>query len=309
VRVCYLVQTHRSPRQISRLVAALARGGAAFVLVAHDESGSEIPERELRRAAPDLHVLRVPGPIRRGYLSMLAPYFAGIRWLADERVEYDWLAYISGQDYPVQPLARSERELEEATCDGFLRFWPALGGGGQWRRSAGLHRYYYRYRDAPPWLHRFMPVVKAITRHVPFVRVHDTYGPRLGVRARSPFRHRTCYGGYQWTTLRRACVELLRESVERERELVEHYRSTVCPDESLVQTILVNSGRFRFTNDNRRFVDFGDTRDGHPRLLTAADLDTLTSGGYHFARKFDLERDPAVFDLLDERLAASPTAG
>jgi hypothetical protein len=32
------------------------------------------------------------------------------------------------------------------------------------------------------------------------------------------------------------------------------------------------------------------------------DLELITAGGYHFARKFDLSQNPGVLDALDERL-------
>src|SRR4029079_10617082 len=104
-------------------------------------------------------------------------------------------------------------------------------------------------------------------------------GVRVGVRAlRTPFGgDRVCYGGRQWTTLRRACVEHLRETLRREPALVDHYRRTVCPDESLVQTVLVNARRFRLTNDDLRYADFDGDPDGHPRVLGAAGPARITT--------------------------------
>jgi hypothetical protein len=301
VRVCYLVQSHREPRQILRLVHTLKRlAPESPVLVAHDSRGCALEPRDLG-GAPDVHFLRVPGPIRRGYLSMLDPYLLGIERLRELEVEYDWLVYLSGQDYPTQPLARSEAMLAAADSDGFIRFWPALAADTPWgRRRQGLHRYGYRYREAPaaaaPWLR----LLRALNGVQSFVHVHLTYGPRVGTRRRRiPL---DLYGGWQWTTLRRACAELVSETVAGDPELVEYYRRSICPDESLVQTVLVSSGRFRLTNDNLRYADNRGSRDGRPRVLGVGDLDLLTAGGYHFARKFDLSQDARVLDALDERL-------
>jgi hypothetical protein len=312
MRACYLLQTHRDPRQIARLVATIGRlSPGAAVVVAHDTTGCALDPRTLRGPA-EVHVLPVPGPIRRGYLSMLDPYLQGVDFLRRRGVEYDWLVYLSGQDYPVQPLAISEAMLAAAECDGFLRWWPALGPGGPWqRRRQGHRRYFYRYRDAPVWSLPLLRLARALNGVQSLVHVHLVYGPRVGVRARrTPFEGgRTCYAGWQWTTLRRACAEYVVESVARERGLVEHYRRTICPDESLVQTILVNAGRFRLADDNLRYGDTSTSRDGRPRLLGVADLELITGGGYHFARKFDLDHDARVLDVLDERLAAGAPAG
>jgi hypothetical protein len=305
MRVCYLIQSHREPSQIARLVATLGRmSPGAFVLVVHDATGSALDPRALDGAA-ETRCIQAHGPIRRGYLSMLEPWLQGIAWLRHAEVDYDWLVYLSGQDYPTRPLARSEAALEAADCDGFIRWWRALGTAGPWRRRRqGHRRYYYRYRDAPRWAAPALRLARSLNGVQSLVHVHLAYGPRLGIRARrTPFdAGRICYAGWQWTTLRRACAEFVLDRVERERELVDHYRRTICPDESLVQTLLVNDGRFRLVDDNRRYADTGGP-EGRARVLGTADLDEITSGRYDFARKFDLGHDARVLDLLDERLA------
>jgi len=306
MRVGYLIQTHRDPRQIARLVATLGRmSPRSVVLVAHDQSGGGLDPRALRSAA-EVRYLPVEGPVRRGYLTMLEPYFQGVEHLRREGVEYDWLVYLSGQDYPTEPLARSQARLAATDADGFLRYWPALGPEAAWgRRKQGFVRYYYRYRDAPRWSAPLLRLLKALNGVQSLLHVHLVYGRRLGVRARrTPFdAGRVCYGGWQWTTLRRACAECVVDAARGDLELVEHFRRTICPDEALAQTVLVNAGRFRLVNDSRRFADSRGSRDGRPRLLGVADLDTITGGAYDFARKFDPAHDGRVLDLLDERLA------
>lgn len=305
MRVCYLIQSHREPRQLLRLVTTLKRlSPEAVVLVCHDTTGCALDPAALT-ALPGVHVLAVPGPIERGRLSLLEPYFRGVEHLRALGVDYDWLVYLSAQDYPTQTLARSEAFLAAADCDGFLRFWPALAPDTPWGRpKQGDRRYLFRYYDPPRSAVPLVRLLKPLNGLQPWVHAHLTYGPRLGVRRRStPFgKGRTLYGGSQWTTLRRACAEFVLEAVERERELIEYYRRTVCPDESLVQTLLVNAGRFRLCDDNLRYVDVQGCRGGRPRLLGVADLPLLTAGGHHFARKFDLAHDARVLDLLDEHL-------
>ena len=155
----------------------------------------------------------------------------------------------------------------------------------------------------PRWALPALRLLRSLNGVQSLVHVHLVYGPRIGIRARrTPFdAGRICYAGWQWTTLRRACAESVLAGVERERELIDHYRRTICPDESLVQTLLVNDGRFRLIDDNRRYADTGGP-DGRARLLGVADLDEIISGRYDFARKFDLGHDARVLDMLDERL-------
>ena len=305
MRVCYLIQSHREPGQIRRLVTALQRlAPECAVLVAHDARGCDLERRDLG-GDESVHLLSVPGPVRRGYLSMLEPYLRGVQRLRELGVEYDWLVYLSAQDYPTQPLARTEAALAAADCDGFLRFWPALAADNPWGRPRqGWNRYGYRYRDAPRWAAPGLRLLRALNGVQSLVHVHLTYGPRIGRRAFAALRRLplTLYGGWQWTTLRRGCAEHVLDTVQSRPELVDYYRHTICPDESLIQTVLVNAARFRLVDDNLRYADNRAARDGRPRVLGMADLEAITAGGYHFARKFDVTVDARVLDALDERL-------
>jgi hypothetical protein len=305
VRVAYLIQSHREPAQLLRLVATLKRGSPrCWALVAHDTTGAAL-DPALLAPWPGVFFLPVPGPCERGRLSLLDPWFAGVARLRELGVDYDWLVYLSAQDYPVRPLAESEAFLAASECDGYLRFWRALAPDTPWGRPRqGDRRYHYRYFDLPRWATFAARLVKSANGVQSLVHANLVYGPRVGVRRRRlPLPDGwTLYGGWQWTTLRRACAEHVLEAVGRQSALVEYFRATICPDEALVQTLLVNSGHFRLTDDNLRYVDSRGTRDGRPRLLGEADLAVIAGGAYHFARKFDLARDPQLFELLDRRL-------
>ncbi len=309
MRVCYLIQSHRDADQIARLVRVLGSASPdSLVVVAHDDTGCALTAGDLPCAA-ERHLLPVRGPLRRGYLSMLAPYLQAVSWLREQRLDYDWLVYLSGQDYPTLALARSEAALAATELDGFMRFWPAVGEGGPWRRHRqARNRYFFQYHEATSWPAPLLRLARAANGLQSLVHVHLVYGPRVGLRARrTPFTSgHACYIGWQWTTLRRHCAELVVDRVERDAQLVAYYEHTICPDESLVQTILVNAGGLRFANDNLRYSDNLGSRDGRPRILGVADFARLTSGAFHFARKFDRAFDSRILDLLDAHLADTP---
>lgn len=308
MRVCYFIQSHRDPEQVARLVRTLRTASPdCHVLVGHDARRSGL-ERGSLPAGDSVDVFYPPPPIERGRLSLLSPYWLALERLAETGVEFDWLVYLSGQDYPTQPPSECEAFLERSGCDGFLRWWPAFAASNPWgRRLQGAVRYRYQYRDLPRRLGGLLRPFRFLNRVQKRFHLHYTYGPRLGVRSRAtPFDEgRVCYAGYQWTTLRRECVEFLRQAVRRETALLAYYEGTLCPDESVVQTLLVNEGGFRLSNDDLRFVDFRSSRDGSPRTLGEADFDELVASGRHFARKFDLDHDSRVLDRLDERIFGS----
>lgn len=306
MRVAYFVQTHGPAPQVLRLLATLRRGSPEAVLVvSRDPSAEPLDARAL--AALDALSFRPAERARRGYWSLFEPYVAAVERLDREALSYDWLVYLSGQDYPVQPLARSEERLAASPYDGYLTWVDAAGPSPEGRRRQGRLRYGYQYRDLP----RARPalrLLRSLNGLQPWWHVHLTYGPRLGVRARrTPFGPALRpYWGSQWTTLRRASAERVAEAARGGSPLAAYFARTVCPDEAFAQTVLVNDPRLRLANDNLRFVDVRGSRDGHPRVLRLADGPALLAGGYAFARKLDPEVDPALLDWLDERLDAGP---
>ena len=305
MRICYFIQNHLAPRQIGRLVGTLRRAQPdCFVLVGHDGFAGHCTADELRRAL-DVDVFEFREPGRRGYFSLIQPYFDAVEWLSARGISYDWLVYLSAQDYPVRPLKELEALLATSGCDGFLRYWEACAPINPWGRPRqGRCRYLYQYREAPHWATPALRVLRSLNGVQSLVHFHLVYGPRVGLRSRgSPFGgDLTCYAGTQWTTLRRACAEHAVERARGEPELLRWFHGTICPDEAVVQTLLLNGGRFELRNDDLRYTDFTGSRDGRPRTLSVRDLPAITAGTHCFARKFDIQDDTRVLDLLDARI-------
>lgn len=294
-----------------RLLRALRHGSPEAVLVVgHCPAAEPIPDGEL--AAVGATCFRHRRRARRGSWSLLEPWLDAVELLAARGDRYEWLVYLSGQDYPVMPLARSEAYLRASGRDGFLTWRDARAPSPDGRRRQGRLRYDYQYVELPR-LAGALRLLRPLNGLQRLWHVQLTYAPRLGVRAwRSPFRRGLhAYVGLQWTTLRRVCAEHVARVAREDHALRRYFERTLCPDEAFAQTVLVNDGRYDLANDALRFVDFAGTRDGHPRLLRLADLPAATSGAYHFARKFDLAVDAAPLDWLDRevlRPAGSPAA-
>ncbi|HEV7515433.1 MAG TPA: beta-1,6-N-acetylglucosaminyltransferase [Thermoanaerobaculia bacterium] len=306
MRACYFVQTHIHPEQIHRLIRTLKRGSPeARVLVGHDFSSCHLDLGPLADLS-GVDLFGFEGPLDRAGMGIIEPYFTALDWLAAHAVDFDWLIYLTGQDYPTLPLAAAEGFLAQSGRDGFLSHWDIRARPGYWGDSRrGLRRYLYQYRPAPPWA-AWLRSLKGINSLQSHYHLSSAYGLRLGVRADpSPFSDAfPCYAGDQWQALSRPVVEYLRTALRERADLVEYFRHTLCPCEAIVQTLLVNSGRFNLANDSLRYVDFTGSREGRPRLLGAADFAPITSGRYHFARKIDRRVDGGLLDRLDDWVLA-----
>jgi len=95
----------------------------------------------------------------------------------------------------------------------------------------------------------------------------------------------------------------LADSAEN-RALFTHFSRRFIPDESLPHTILCNQPDLKIVNDNLRYIDWS-LSGHHPKTLGVEDIPRILASGAHFARKFDLAKDPEVFDAIDAAVDAA----
>jgi hypothetical protein len=260
-----------------------------------------------------VHVLTEPGGY--GDFSHLDRYFAAIDWLDERGVGYDWLENISGQDYPLRPVAEIERTLATASVDGYLRYAPVFPGDGGADPGTGERlcapfdaRMRYRYRHwwlgrPTPSRQRWLRPLMALNLVQPWLRVSLAFSTIGVTRRNSLFSDdMTLYGGWFFCTLSAPAVRYARDFAAENPGVVAALRTVLAPEEVYLQTVLVNSGKFRFDPDPKRFIDMSGSRNNHSRVLGTADLDAMLASGAHWARKFDPSRDETVLDLLDKRI-------
>ena len=76
------------------------------MVITHDERGPKLDTTRLA-ALPGVHVLTLPGGY--GDFSHIDRYFAAVDWLDEHEIEFDWMENLTGQDYPLRPIAEIER--------------------------------------------------------------------------------------------------------------------------------------------------------------------------------------------------------
>jgi hypothetical protein len=308
------MQTHSRPEQVTRLVEVIKQGSPeSVVLISHDSNGPPLDVPRLE-AMPGVHVLMAS--CRYGDFSHLDRYFAAVDWLDANMVEFDWLENITGQDYPLRPIAEIEGILASSGVDGYLQYAPvfpdqtppdadqgAAPGYRLCRPFDAATRYQYRHwRIGRPSAakQRWLRPLMAIDWIQPWIRVSLAFST-VGIRrSNTVFTDDfVCYGGSFFCTLSASCVRYARNFARENPDIVAFFRDTLAPDEVFLQTVLVNSGKFNLVPDRKRYIDYSSTRNNHPKVLGVPDVDAMLASGAHWARKFDTHRDAQVLDILD----------
>jgi len=280
MNIVYYLLTHKNERQIKRLVTHLQSSENSFVLIHHDAKSPPL-------AVPpsdNLVMLDDPVEVRWGHISQVHAMWRGIEWLEKQNHPFDWLIFLSGQDYPVKPLAQIESELRQSTFDGYVHHEiihddPALHERDF--QAVCMKRYFLRRLKLPgmrPWY---------------FKRRHPYVG---GMQ---------CFAGSSWLNLSYRAVEKLWSRKAMVAALSHYLRQASSSDETVLHTALMNDSRLKIQNSDKRFIIW---RDGaaHPETLGREHLGEILSSDAWFARKVDDIVSSELLDQIDATIL-SPT--
>jgi hypothetical protein len=302
--IVFIIASHRNPAQVVRLVRRLlADLPAARVVIHHDRSISTLERESLPHDGVDL--IDPPIAVRWGDASQVRATVRCLDHIVRVLPEYEWVVFLSGQDYPVRHL-RDLPEALEAMRDGQLAVEPP--------QTAEPLRYELTWFRLPEALQR--PSVRALFERLIFHLNHrqrivrfasGRLGCSIGARLPSPLPAGwRCYQGSNWWALRRSAIETFL-SIRRERRALYAWLldRSIVPDEGIFQTVLLNVPGLTLTNADIRYIRWDDRLTGSPAILTMRDASVLETSGRFFARKFDTDVDAAILDELD-RIAARP---
>ena len=232
--------------------------------------------------------------------------------------DYSYVMLLSGQDYPIKPIDQIVLTLS------FEHPTPTLDATpwheGNWVAASFGTTGAFKYGRAR--------VKRAINGRVPVplanqaLRGLNHAAATAASKAKqlvtgSPTRRLRRLGwepagGSQWWILPAdMAAEALNRS--RDRRVAAVFRNVGAPDETFFQSALLNSpyaDRVRVNPwDERRqmtrtFTDFdsGPTFTGHPAFLGVDYFEQLVASDALFARKFDVDQDAEILDLIDIKL-------
>lgn len=298
--LAFLVVSHRNPAQVLRLVRTLREGRDVEVLVHHDQRTEPIDPTACERAGGRLVYYGLP--VEWGNVAYTEMLLRALAELA-ERSDPDWIAVVSGQDYPLRPLPDFERHLAESPHQALLRdLWELdLSSEPEPPKREFYLRYGYHHYAPPRAV--AAALARALGRRAYLRELPGRLGLRLGIRPRThPFGAALrCHVCSDWLTLERSAVHAVLEFTRANPSVMSHYRRTIIPSESLFATVLANDPTISI-GPASRLLGF-EQGSPHPRTFTSEDLEELLASGMHFARKFDEGIDAEILDLLDESRA------
>lgn len=277
---------HKAPEQIERLVLAMAHEDFDFYI--HLDAKADRREFEFLEEIPGVQLTSKRFFVRWASYRFTEAILECTREILATGIAYDFINLLSAQDYPIKPVEQIYDFFQQNIGRSFLSF-EAHDDGSDW------------------WAH-------AITRveqyHTTYFEFKGQYALQSTVNWLLPKRRfplpYTLYGGMDgsWWTISRPCAQYLVEFVDNNPALRRFTMFTWGSDEFLISTILMNSPlRATIVNDNYRYIDWS-AGGANPKVLRLNDFEALRTSPKLFARKFDVQLDAEILDLVDQRLLA-----
>lgn len=276
MRIAYVILAHQLPEQLTRLVRRLNTPRALFLVHVNRRSDDAVYDA----ARAGLGELGNVVFLRRhklywGGFGHVRATLEGLDELYRRSAQFDYVALLTGQDYPIKPVTAIERMLGESGGRSFMAYDRLPGG---WKDGMKrIDHWHSRRIGVPRGWHLELPI-----------------------RRRFPQRL-VPYGGSSYWWLSREAVGYVRSFIAEHPGFVRFFKHVDVPDEIFFHTILMNSPlRDAVVNDELRHVDW--TRKPLPAIFGVGDLETLRRSPKLLARKFDVTVDAEILDLVDREL-------
>jgi hypothetical protein len=296
MKIAYLILAHRYPDQLLRLVDRLNTEQVSFLI--HLDKKMDVADYQKvvvqLKNYPNV-VLIERHTCYWGGFGIVEATLQGIKNAIERPIHFDYLALLSGQDYPIKTNQYIKTFLEERNGTSFIHFepfprsaWKAHQGG--WDRIK-----YWHFRN-----HRYYLVFprKNMLKTPALNFFWNTLVTLFPVQRKFPKGFHP-YGGAQFWCLHRQHVQYIYDFTRQNPRFVRFFRYVFVPDEIFFQTIIGNLGiQEGVENDTLHFLEW--ERPG--AILYTSDMPSLLQTSHLFARKFDCTVDAHVLDLIDEQL-------
>lgn len=265
-----------------------------------------------------------------GAFGIVEATIEGMRQILKEHPECSHITLLSGDDFPIKSISLFEDFLSDKQNNSLVRHWEFYPYDtmdndsthpwhqGSFVQKLRLSRYYFnlfntRYSIPPientayfqfnnlqKIKHYLKNKGKAFTKKYDEELVQLTQSFFLQFPRVIPIDK--IYGGSQWFTMCRKHAEYVINFHDNHKNIAKFFRHIMLPDETYIQTILMNSPyKDNIINNNYRFIKFsGNTY--HPVIFNKTHFEEIQAHEAFFARKFDEKSDTDILELIEREL-------
>lgn len=278
MKIAHIILVHKNPEQIFRLIKRLYHPDIDCWIHVDKKSNTNY----FKQIITGTNVYFVTDNIQvdwANYNTVQAMLLC-LQQVLDSNKNYEYINFLSGQDYLLQPPNNFLNYLKANSGQQFLGIQPYDVSEQNIRRIRKYHFHSYNF-----WGKVF------------FERIVNKIMPDR----KFPYPYQIKKGP-QWFAINHAAADYILAFVSKNDSYVNYFKKVHIADEFFFQTILFNSF-FKTTIKDELFhyTDWSENKK-NPKLLTMLDKEILKKSSAFFARKFDINVDTAILDYIDEKL-------
>jgi len=286
MEIAHLILAHNRPGQLERLINSL-NYPEADIYIHLDKKTLKGPFEHLSDR-PNVFFLKKRVEIYWGAYNIVEATLNGFKEIVQSGKGYRFINLLSGQDYPLQSQQYIHHFLSQNQQTAFMNY---LKFDPDWAEaSARIKKYHFNNFN--------------ITGKFLLQKIVNSILPERTIP-----NELILVGRSQWFTIPLDCVCYIIDYWAKQKKLRNFIKLTWAPDEFIFHTILYNSEfRGKMVNNDLRYIDWSSGKVS-PKTLTIDDVGALLSSGKLFARKFDMDTDEKVLDLIDEEISKREARG
>jgi len=311
MEINYIILAHQSPPQLARLLEKLTTSDSRFYI--HIDKDVEC--RPFRHQLSHLgNVFFLPDQQRISAIwadfGMVQATLNAIRQIvADRRKGYCVL--LSGQDYPLKNSACIDEFFTRHNGFNFIQACPILPSENPEQDSRRITRYKVNLSKTRNDLLVFPSVFdKEFYRELNlqsfvYLAKRKSIVSCLGLLPATLRKRRfpsyvQPYKGSQWWALPIDTIRFIDDFIHEHPDYRSFHRYTFAPDEIFFQSIIYSRLDKASIRPELTYVSWA-AGNSSPLILKERDLDEIMQKGREklFARKFDMDTDPGILDLID----------
>jgi len=302
MKLVYIILAHTNYEQTMRLFNRLDKEGVSFVF--HISSTSEDRYFERVYAAlkdhPNCHFAK-RAVVKWGDFGVNQGALNAIDTICNNQIDFDFAVLLSGQSYPLKSYEGICQTLEKYQGKQLIENIPFSDIEDEFHHRIVPRHFWVGNRHF--WYPHQGKRSKLLATLADFLLY-----PFVPKRQALPKGY-ILFKGSLWWTLTKDCIEYVHQHSRTEtgQNLIKFLRYTRHSGETYFQTVLMNSDyKKSIVNKDLRYILWRNLKDGkgHPKTLIAENFDDIATSECLFGRKFDMQRDTEILDLIDELIFA-----
>lgn len=276
--IAHLILVHSKPMQLDRLVKRLThKNDVVFIHV--DRKSNHTDFDFVLHNQKNIFFVKDRVDVKWGSYTMVQATINGFKEIIASGLNIDYVNLLSGQDYPLKPIADFNDFLIKNPGKAFMH---CLDIENEWT-EAKFRVQEYNFNDWEfPGKYRLQQLI-------------NFFMPK-----RTMPEGMVAVGRSQWFTISLKHVVFIVNRLEASTHLVRFFKLTWASDEFVFQTLLFNSNfKKDIVGNNLRYIDWSEGLE-NPKILTKIDFNAMMESGAFFARKF--KENDEVLDMIDEKI-------